>query len=190
MAFSPGKLQQVLSQVKAGEAAGPNDIAPDLLKHMSIKGSSVLSTILNSSWLSSWCPKSWCSAYVVPFHQIGKKTADVGSYGLTALTLIIGNVLSNMTALPIHVPLHQSPPGSGRHNQGMTHIGPSLVYIAVMCSVLAYPAVAWALWPSATAISNLDRVQLEAARADPVEAVLTKAQLAPISMRFQAISIL
>ena len=38
MAFTPGKLQQVLSQVKAGEAAGPNDIAPDLLKHMSIKG--------------------------------------------------------------------------------------------------------------------------------------------------------
>ena len=190
MAFSPGKLQQVLSQVKAGEAAGSNDIAPDLLKHMSIKGSSVLSTILNSSWLSSWCPKSWCSAYVVPFHQIGKNTADVGSYGLTALTLIIGNVLSNMTALPIHVPLHQSPPGSGRHNQGMTHIGPSLVYIAVMCSVLAYPAVAWAHWPSATAISNLDRVQLEAARAGAVEAVLTKAQLAPISMRFQAISIL
>ena len=165
MAFTPGKLQQVLSQVKAGEAAGPDDIAPDLLKHLSIKGSSVLSTILNSSWLSSWCPKSWCSAYVVPFHQIGKNTADVGSYGLTALTLIIGNVLSNMTALPIHVPLHQSPPGSGRHNQGMTHIGPSLVYIAVMCSVLAYPAVAWAPWPSATAISNLDRVQLEAARA-------------------------
>ena len=165
MAFTPGKLQQVLSQVKAGEAAGPNDIAPDLLKHMSIKGSTVLSTILNSSWLSSWCPKSWCSAYVVPFHQIGKNTEDVGSYGLTALTLIIGNVLSNMTALPIHVPLHQSPPGSGRHNQGMTHIGPSLLYIAVMCSVLAYAAVAWAHWPSATAISNLDRVQLEAARA-------------------------
>ena len=31
MAFTPGKLQQVLSKVKAGEAAGPDDIAPDLL---------------------------------------------------------------------------------------------------------------------------------------------------------------
>ena len=53
-AIIPGELQQALSQLKAGKAAGPGGITPDPLNHLSSKGSSVLLNILNSSWLSSW----------------------------------------------------------------------------------------------------------------------------------------
>ena len=66
-AFIPGEFQQPLSRLKVGKVAGPDGIVPDLLKQLSMKGSSVLLSILNSSWLSSWCTQSWRSAYVVLF---------------------------------------------------------------------------------------------------------------------------
>ena len=68
------------------------------------------------------------------------------------------------------------------------------VYIAVVCSMLEYAAAAWTHSLSATTTSNLERVQLEAARAitglvrsTPVEAVLAESKLPPISMSFLAI---
>ena len=65
--LQPDELQQALSQLKVGKAAGPDNIAPDLLRHLSTIGSSVLLTILNSSWLSIRCPQFMRSAYLVPF---------------------------------------------------------------------------------------------------------------------------
>ena len=43
------ELQQALSQLTAGKAAGPDGITPDLHKHLLTKGSPVPLTILNSS---------------------------------------------------------------------------------------------------------------------------------------------
>ena len=60
-----------LSQLKSSKMADPDDIAPDLPKHLSSKGSSVLLNILTSSCLSSLCMQSRCSAYVVQFHKRG-----------------------------------------------------------------------------------------------------------------------
>ena len=96
--FTPAELQQVLSLRKAGKAAGPDGIAPDFLRHLSSKGSSVLLNIFNSSWLSSWCPRPWRSAYVVPFLKKGKDPAEVASYRLISLTSTIGKVLERLIA--------------------------------------------------------------------------------------------
>ena len=52
--------------------AGADDIAPDLINHLSLKGSSVVLNILNSSWLSSWCPQCWRSTYVSTFLKKGE----------------------------------------------------------------------------------------------------------------------
>ena len=95
-AFTPGELQQALSQLKAGKMAGPDGIAPDLLKHLSSKGPSVLLNILDSIWLSSWCSQSWRLAYVVPFLKMGQNPADMGSYRPIALTSSIGKVLERL----------------------------------------------------------------------------------------------
>ena len=54
--------------------------------------------ILNSSWLSIWCPQSWRSAYVVPFLKKRKDPADVGSYRQIAPTSTIGKVLERLIA--------------------------------------------------------------------------------------------
>ena len=59
-AFIPGEPQQALFQLMA---AGPYGIALDL-RHL-------LSSI-SSSWISSWCPQSWRSTYVITFLKKGK----------------------------------------------------------------------------------------------------------------------
>ena len=97
-AITHGELRQSLSQQKAGKAAGPYGIVPDLHKHLSSKWSSVLLNILYSSWLSNWCPQSWRSAYVVPFLKNGKDLADVWCYRPIALTSTIGKVLERLIA--------------------------------------------------------------------------------------------
>ena len=97
-AFTPGELQQALSQLKAGMVAGPNGIDPDLLKHLWSKVSSVLLNILNSSWLSSWCTQSWRLPYVVPFLKKGKDPADVESHRPIAQTSTIWKVFERLIA--------------------------------------------------------------------------------------------
>ena len=93
---SKDAIQQELSQLKAGKAADPDGIAPDLNKHLSTKGTSVLLTIINSSRLSSWCQQSWRSAYMVPFHKKEKDPADAGNYRPIALTSMIVKVLERL----------------------------------------------------------------------------------------------
>ena len=97
-AFTPGEPKQVLSQLKAGKAAGQDGIGTDLLKRLSNKGSSVLLTILNSSSLLNCCPQIRCSENVVPFLINGKNPADVGSYRQIALTWTKGKVLERLIA--------------------------------------------------------------------------------------------
>ena len=94
--FTRGELPQALSQLKAGKEEGPDGIDPDLIKHLSTKESSVLLTIINSSWLSRWCPQSGRSAYVVHFLKNGKGPADVGSYRPIAMTSTVGKVLERI----------------------------------------------------------------------------------------------
>ena len=98
VAFTTRELQQALSKLNARKAAGPDGIAPELLRHLSSKGSSVLSHIHDSSWLLSWCPQSWRSAYVIPFLKKGKDPAHMGRYRQIALTLTIGKVLDRLIA--------------------------------------------------------------------------------------------
>ena len=48
--FTPDEIQQALSQLKAGRAAGPDGIDPNILRHLSIKGSLVVLSTISSSW--------------------------------------------------------------------------------------------------------------------------------------------
>ena len=84
-AFTPDEIQQALSQLKAGRAAGPDGIDPNIFRHLSINRSLVVLSIISSSWHPSWCLLSWCSANVVPFLKCGKDPAEVGSHSPTAL---------------------------------------------------------------------------------------------------------
>ena len=66
-AFHQDELQSALKQIKVGKAAGPDEIAPDLLKHLPADVEVELLKILNHSWLEGWCPQSWRDAVIIPF---------------------------------------------------------------------------------------------------------------------------
>ena len=54
--------------------AGPDEIAPDLLKHLPADFEVELLKILNHSWLEGWCPQSWRDVVIIPFLKKDRPT--------------------------------------------------------------------------------------------------------------------
>ena len=79
-AFHQDELQSALKQIKVGKAAGPDEIAPDLLKHLPADVEVELHKILNHSWFKGWCPQSWPDAVIIPFFKKDKDPQSVDSY--------------------------------------------------------------------------------------------------------------
>ena len=90
-----------------------------LFNHMSTKWSSVLLTILNSNWLLSWSPQSWCSACAVPFLKKWREPEDVRSDRPIALTLtikVLGRFFANCLSRRLGVHLTLSHWQTGLHS--------------------------------------------------------------------------
>ena len=96
-AFTAGEFKKTLLQLIDGKSADHDGISPDLLKHLSTKGSLLILTILSRSWLSSRCPQSCCFSYVVTFIK-KKNPTGVESYRPIALTSTKGKVLERFIA--------------------------------------------------------------------------------------------
>ena len=79
-AFNPEELAAALKTVKAGKAGDPDDVAPDLLKHLPLNTQKELLFILNASWTTGWCPQAWQTATIVPFSKKEKNSQAVSSY--------------------------------------------------------------------------------------------------------------
>ena len=95
-AFHQDELQSAHKQIKVGKAAGPDEIAPDLLKHLPADVEVELLKILNHSWLEGWCPQSWRDAVIIPFLKKDKDPQSVDSYRPIALTSTICKLLERM----------------------------------------------------------------------------------------------
>ena len=79
-----------------GKAAGPEENAPDLLKHLPADVEVELLKILNQSWLEGWCPQSWRNEVIIPFLKKDKDPQSVDSYRPIALTSTICKLLERM----------------------------------------------------------------------------------------------
>ena len=75
---------------------GPDEIAPDLLKHLPAEVEVELLKILNHSWLEGWCPQFWRDAVIIPFLKRDKDPQSVDSYRPIALTSTICKLLERM----------------------------------------------------------------------------------------------
>ena len=95
-AFTPEELAAALKTIKAGKAGGPDGVAPDLLKHLSLSTQKELLSILNASWTTGWCPPAWRTATIVPFLKKEKDPQAVSSYRPIALTSTIGKLLERL----------------------------------------------------------------------------------------------
>ena len=95
-AFTPEELAAALKTVKAGKTGGPDDVAPDLLKHLPLSTQKELLFILNASWTTGWCPQAWPTATIVPFVKKEKDPQAVSSYRPIALTSTIGKLVERL----------------------------------------------------------------------------------------------
>ena len=96
LAFTPEELATALKTVKAGKAGGPDDVAPDILKHLPLNTQKELLFVLNASWTTGWCPHAWRTATIVPFLKKEKDPQAVSSYRHIALTSTIGKLLERL----------------------------------------------------------------------------------------------
>ena len=95
-AFNPEELAATLKTDKAGKAGGPDGVAPDLFKHLSLNTLRELMFILNASWITGWCPQAWRTATIVPFLKKEKDPQGVSSYLPIALTSTIWKLLDRL----------------------------------------------------------------------------------------------
>ena len=75
---------------------GPDEIAPDLLKHLSADVGVELLKILNHSWLEGWCPQSWRDVVIILFLKKDKDPQSVDSYRPIALTSTICKLIERV----------------------------------------------------------------------------------------------
>ena len=85
-----------LKTAKAGKAGGPDGVAPDLLKHLSLNTQKELLFILNAKLTTGWSPQAWRTATIVPFLKKEKDPQAVSSYRPIALTSTIGKLLERL----------------------------------------------------------------------------------------------
>ena len=96
--FTRDELSSALWKVKTGKAAGPDELYPEMLKHLPGCAEEELLKILNYSWMKAWCPQSWRSVVIVPFLKRGKDSADISSYRPIALTSVLSKLLERLIA--------------------------------------------------------------------------------------------
>ena len=95
-AFHQDEFQSAFKQIKVAKAAGPDEIAPDLLKHLPADVEVELLKTLNHSWLEGWCPQFSWHAVIIQFLKKDKDPQSVDSYRPIALTSTICKLLERM----------------------------------------------------------------------------------------------
>ena len=186
-AFHQDELQSALKQIKVSKAAGPDEIAPDLLKHLPTDVEVELLNILNHVWLKGWCSQSWQDEVIIPFFKKDKDPQSVDSYRPIALTSTICKLFERMTNILRTL---------GGTTWGWRPVDLRTIYIATQRSLAKYGSQAWASWLSKSNLGKLESAQLNAARAitghlrsTPGEFVLKEAHLTPLEARYKTLSL-
>ncbi len=94
--FTPEELQRAIKTVKKGKSAGPNGIPPDSLHHLPPRILRQLLQILNSSWMTQWCPQAWRTATIVPILKKEKDPELISSYRPIALTSSLSKLMERL----------------------------------------------------------------------------------------------
>ena len=94
--FTLDELRRALHQLKPRKAAGPDGIAPEMLKKLLPAALPILFQHLNTSWITQWYPQFWRSAEIISFHKKGKNFQLIGSNRPIALTSTISKTMEKI----------------------------------------------------------------------------------------------
>jgi ribonuclease HI len=96
--FSLPELNRALSRLKPNKAAGPDGIATDPLRHLTVYARARLLELANLSWLSGEVPTTWRRGVIVPILKPGKPGEEVESYRPISLTSNVAKVIERLVA--------------------------------------------------------------------------------------------
>ena len=87
--FSLAELSTAICKLSSSTAAGPDQIAYPLLKHLPEPAQLLLLSFFNMSWFSHTFPSCWKPTSIIPIHKPGKSTSSPSSFRPTSLTSCI-----------------------------------------------------------------------------------------------------
>jgi hypothetical protein len=104
-------IEGLVSSLKAGEAEGPDGLAPLFLKNLGEVSRSFRLDTFNKSWREGVCPQAWKDTVIVPILKPGKPEGQIDFYRPRALTSclaklmerIIGKRLQHLAEIMWHV---------------------------------------------------------------------------------------
>ena len=94
--FTEEELAQAIQKTQLRKSPGPDDITPEMLKHLGPVAGSALLHLINQSWNSGVVPQEWRSATVVPIPKASKDKRLLSSYRPIALTSCVGKLAERM----------------------------------------------------------------------------------------------
>ena len=80
------ELDAALNKIKAGKSPGPDKIANDMLKQLSLPGKRYLLDLLNRSWTTAEVPASWQTAEIVAIPKKGKSLSELSYRPISLLS--------------------------------------------------------------------------------------------------------
>ena len=81
------ELDKILRKIKAGKAAGSDNIRAEMLKELPTSAKEYLLEICNKAWNSQSIPDDWSNAIILPIHKKGS-TTDCHNYrGISLLSV-------------------------------------------------------------------------------------------------------
>jgi ribonuclease HI len=96
--FTLREIEEALTQVKEGKAAGPDFIHPRLLRKLPPAGIAVVARLFDMSWRGAEVPQNWRRARVVPLLKDGKPPEEIPSYRPISLTATLGKWMERVVA--------------------------------------------------------------------------------------------
>ena len=82
---------QAIKSLKAGKAAGGDEIRPEMLKALNREGILWLTRVCQVAWRSGKAPRDWQSGVLIPVHKKGDRR-DCNNYRGISLLSLLGKV--------------------------------------------------------------------------------------------------
>ena len=85
--LSVAEVREAIKALKPGKAAGIDEIRPEMLKALGVRGTSWLTRVCRVAWRSGQAPADWQTGVVVPIFKKGDQRECSNYRGITLLSL-------------------------------------------------------------------------------------------------------
>ena len=94
--FCKRELTDAIVKLHNNKSPGDDEIANELIKHLSETGTDKILALFNASWAQGRIPNTWREATIIPILKPGKPEAEPGSYRPISLTSCLCKLMERL----------------------------------------------------------------------------------------------